>query len=58
MKNNILLYLLGLILLVGCSKDEENRYISFALDTEHNSVEGSFVQGQNCFPVARLQSLM
>lgn len=45
MKNNILLYLLGLILLVGCSKDEENRYISFALDTEHNSVEGSFVQG-------------
>ena len=24
MKNNILLYLLGLILLVGCSKDEEN----------------------------------
>lgn len=45
MKNNILLYLLGLILLVGCSKDEENRYIFFALDTEHNSVEGSFVQG-------------
>jgi len=45
MKNNILLYLLGLILLVGCSKDEENKYISFALDTEHNSVEGSFVQG-------------
>ena len=45
MKNNILLYLLGLILLVGCNKDEENKYISFALDTEHNSVEGSFVQG-------------
>lgn len=45
MKNSILLYLLGLILLVGCSKDEENKYISFALDTEHNSVEGSFVQG-------------
>lgn len=45
MKNKILLYLLGIILLAGCSKDEDNQYISFALDTEHNSVEGSFVQG-------------
>lgn len=45
MKNKILLYLLGIILLAGCSKDEDNQYISFSLDTERNSVEGSFVQG-------------
>lgn len=50
MKNNILIYLLGIILLAGCSKDEENRYISFALDTEQNSVEGSFVQGAALLP--------
>lgn len=50
MKNKILLYLLGIVLLAGCSKDEENRYISFALDTEQNSVEGSFVQGAALLP--------
>lgn len=53
MKNKILLYLLGIILLAGCSKDEEKRYISFALDTEQNSVEGSFVQGAALLPTCQ-----
>lgn len=45
MKNRIILFLLGVIALTGCNNDEENKFISFAFDTEHNSVEGSFVQG-------------
>ena len=53
MKNNILIYLLGIMLLAGCSKDEENKYISFALDTEHNSVEGSYVLGAPLLPTCQ-----
>lgn len=50
MKYNFIAYIFGIVLLIACSNEEENRFVFFALDTESNTVEGSFVQGAELLP--------
>lgn len=42
---------MALVIFAGCRKDEGNPFISFALDTENSTVEGSFVQGAELLPL-------